>query len=124
MVSPNFPMGGLTLLGFTALIDPPRPTVEECHTAGVKVVMVTGDHPIAARSIAKIAQHDHANGISVPEDYHGAIVVHGNAMAKFDQDDWDYVLSHEEIVFARTMPQQKQELVQQLARKDHIVAMV
>jgi sodium/potassium-transporting ATPase subunit alpha len=132
---PNFPMGGLTLLGFTALIDPPRPTVfhavEECHSAGVKVIMVTGDHPITARSIAKslnmitqkTKEEMEEDGETVPPNYHGAIVIHGQDMSKFDQADWDFVLSHEEIVFARTMPQQKQELVQQLARKNHIVAM-
>lgn len=53
----NFPIQDLTLLGMMSLIDPPRPTVpnaiQDCHRAGIKVFMVTGDHPITAHSIAK-----------------------------------------------------------------------
>lgn len=54
---PNFPTTGLTLIGFMSLIDPPRmsvgPAIAECNTAGVRVFMVTGDHPITAHAIAK-----------------------------------------------------------------------
>lgn len=132
---PNFPMGGLTFLGFTGLIDPPRENVHNavhlCHTAGIKVIMVTGDHPITARSIAKsldmitmkTKEELEEEGLPIPDDYHDSIVVHGQDIMKFDQDDWDYVLSHDEIVFARTLPQQKQDIVHQLTNKNHIVAM-
>eukprot|EP00388_Colpodella_angusta_P032293 GDKK01026077.1.p1 GENE.GDKK01026077.1~~GDKK01026077.1.p1 ORF type:complete len:463 (-),score=92.16 GDKK01026077.1:533-1870(-) len=117
------------------MIDPPRPSVrgaiEQCHNAGVKVIMVTGDHPITARSIAKslnmitmkTKEELIEEGLTVPEDYHDAIVVHGTEMERYSQDDWDHVLSHEEIVFARTMPQQKQEIVHQLTALGHVVAM-
>lgn len=132
---PNFPMIGLNLIGFTALIDPPRETVFNaislCHSAGIKVIMVTGDHPITARSIAKslnmitkkTKEEFEEEGQPLPADYRGAVVVHGTEMANFTQEDWDNVLEHEEIVFARTMPQQKQELVMQLTKKNHVVAM-
>ena len=47
---------GLVFLGIMALIDPPRPAVpaavEKCKTAGIKVIMVTGDHPVTAQAIA------------------------------------------------------------------------
>lgn len=47
---PNFPQKGLRFLGFMSLIDPPRPqvldAVRKCREAGIKVVMVTGDHPV------------------------------------------------------------------------------
>merc|ERR1719219_1982614 len=53
----NWPMTGLRFLGFYAMIDPPRPSVPDavlkCQAAGIKVVMVTGDHPTTAEAIAK-----------------------------------------------------------------------
>lgn len=49
--NPNFPQKHLRFLGFMALIDPPRPQVKEavakCRQAGIKVIMVTGDHPVS-----------------------------------------------------------------------------
>jgi len=54
---PNFPMIGLRFLGLVSMIDPPKSTVptaiETCRAGGVRVVMVTGDHPITARAIAR-----------------------------------------------------------------------
>lgn len=47
---PNFPQKGLRFLGFISLMDPPRPqvldAVGKCRMAGIKVIMVTGDHPV------------------------------------------------------------------------------
>ena len=133
----GFPIERLTFVGFVAMIDPARlsvaPAIRECNSAGVKVFMVTGDHPITARSIAKTLgllthktleeiQEDGDQGID-EETYREAIVVHGRDMEDFDQPDWDFVLEHKEIVFARTMPSQKQEIVNQLKELGHVVAM-
>lgn len=56
--SMNFPTEGMCFVGLMALIDPPRPNVPDavakCRTAGIKVIMVTGDHPITAKAIAKM----------------------------------------------------------------------
>ena len=53
----NFPLEDLTFVGLMAMIDPPRANVPEavakCKSAGMKVIMVTGDHPITAAAIAK-----------------------------------------------------------------------
>ena len=53
----NFPLEDLTFVGLMAMIDPPRANVPEavakCKSAGIKVIMVTGDHPITAAAIAK-----------------------------------------------------------------------
>jgi sodium/potassium-transporting ATPase subunit alpha len=132
---PNFPLSGLTLVGFFSLIDPPRmtvkPAIAECYTAGIRVFMVTGDHPITAHAIAKslnlitnptVAELEF-DKIPVPEDYHESIVVHGTEMLNFTEADWTRVLRHKEIVFARTMPQQKQDIVKQLNRLGNVVAM-
>lgn len=55
--NPNFPVDDLIFVGFISLIDPPRPgvpeAVEKCKRAQIKVMMVTGDHPITAEAIAK-----------------------------------------------------------------------
>ena len=54
----NFPIEGLCFAGLMSLIDPPRlnvpDAVDKCRTAGIKVIMVTGDHPITAKAIAKM----------------------------------------------------------------------
>ncbi|PXF41383.1 Sodium/potassium-transporting ATPase subunit alpha-3 [Gracilariopsis chorda] len=134
----NFPMNGLTFVGLMALLDPPREAVPDavatCQTAGVKVIMVTGDHPATAKSIAKqvnIIQSPTAEdvakerGIPVDEvdrsDIH-AIVVPGSQIKDLEQDDWDRILAHDQIVFARTSPQQKLIIVENNQRLGNIVA--
>jgi len=53
----NFPLDGLRFCGLLSMIDPPRPAVPSavrtCRGAGIKVIMVTGDHPVTAKAIAK-----------------------------------------------------------------------
>lgn len=53
----NFPLSGLRFCGLISMIDPPRPAVpgavKKCREAGIKVVMVTGDHPVTAKAIAR-----------------------------------------------------------------------
>merc|ERR1712184_51107 len=53
----NFPPEGLRFVGLMSMIDPPRAAVPDavskCRSAGIKVIMVTGDHPITAKAIAK-----------------------------------------------------------------------
>lgn len=53
----NFPMEGFSFVGLIAMMDPPKPgvpeAVENCRTAGIKVFMLTGDHPVTAESIAR-----------------------------------------------------------------------
>lgn len=54
---PNFPLSGMRFVGLMSMIDPPRAAVPDavakCRSAGIKVIMVTGDHPITAKAIAK-----------------------------------------------------------------------
>ncbi len=53
----NYPTVGLKFVGIISMIDPPRPAVPDavskCKSAGIKVIMVTGDHPITAKAIAR-----------------------------------------------------------------------
>ena len=131
----NFQKDNLIFAGFISLVDPPRPTVKSaihcCHEAGIKVFMVTGDHPTTAKSIAQSlnlitspTEKDLLDeGICIPIEGVKSIVVTGSEIANFTSTDWDRVLNHEEIVFARTMPQQKQDIVRELNKLGHIVAM-
>merc|ERR1711911_577014 len=54
---PNFPLTGMRFAGLMSMIDPPRAAVPDavakCRSAGIKVIMVTGDHPITAKAIAR-----------------------------------------------------------------------
>lgn len=131
----NFPMNNLVLVGYMSLIDPPRmsvkPAIHDCNTAGVKVFMVTGDHPITAHAIAKSLNLITCptknelldQGLPMPPEGVQSIVVTGADLLKYTQEDWDFTLGHREIVFARTMPQQKQDIVRELTKKGHVVAM-
>ena len=102
-------------LGLIALADPVRPTVpgaiQECQTAGIRVIMITGDYPGTALSIARQIGLDSANGaISGPE-----------VAAMDEQTLRDRVAKAS--VFARAVPEQKLQLVSALKANGEIVAM-
>jgi sodium/potassium-transporting ATPase subunit alpha len=128
----------MTFVGLISMIDPPRPGVAEavqvCKDAGIKVIMVTGDHPLTAKAIAKqvnIISHDTIEDIArrenkpiteIDAERAGAIVIHGHQIKDLDDDDWEYVLKHKDIVFARTSPQQKLQIVERNQLRGDIVA--
>ncbi|XP_076182319.1 sodium/potassium-transporting ATPase subunit alpha [Ptiloglossa arizonensis] len=137
----NFPTRGYRFVGLVSLIDPPRPTVPEavrkCRTAGIKVIMVTGDHPVTAMAIAKkvgiiseghetryeraVLQNKSSSQITDPDTY--AIIITGIELRNMDDDELDNVIrKYEEIVFARTSPQQKLLIVESCQRLGEIVA--
>jgi len=137
----NFPLSGLRFCGLMSMIDPPRAAVPDavakCRSAGIKVIMVTGDHPITAKAIAKgvgiISEgnetvEDIAARLNVhlsevnPRDAK-ACVVHGMDLRDMTPAQIDDILIHHtEIVFARTSPQQKLIIVEGCQRMGAIVA--
>jgi len=138
---PNFPTDGLTFVGLISMIDPPRAAVPDavakCRSAGIKVIMVTGDHPITAKAIAKgvgiisdgsETKEDVAERLNIPveEVRPGevtACVVHGTLLKDMSVYDIESILKdHSEIVFARTSPQQKLIIVEGCQRLGSIVA--
>lgn len=138
---PNFPLDELRFVGLMSMIDPPRAAVPDavakCRSAGIKVIMVTGDHPITAKAIAKgvgiispgsetIEDIAERLGIPVSDVNHAdarACVVHGTDLKDMVTQQMDNILrDHSEIVFARTSPQQKLIIVEGCQRMGAIVA--
>ncbi|RIW12528.1 cation-translocating P-type ATPase [Algoriphagus lacus] len=106
----------LEYFGKVGMIDPPRETVktsiQECKTAGIKPVMITGDHHATAKAIAEEV------GIWKPGD----LVLTGAELA--DLNDEDFAKQVEKVsVYARVAPDQKLRIVQTLQLKGHYVAM-
>ena len=101
-------------LGLVCLADPLRPAVpmavRDCHLAGIRVVMITGDYPVTAQAIAREA------GLPCEK------VVTGAQMALLD-DAGLRALVREVHVFARILPEQKLRLVQAFKANGEIVAM-
>merc|ERR1712179_768038 len=137
----NFPLEGLRFVGLMSMIDPPRAAVPDavskCRSAGIKVIMVTGDHPITAKAIARSVGII-SEGTETVEDIAArtgrdvkdinprdarACVVKGGDLKDINEKALDDILMyHTEIVFARTSPQQKLIIVEGCQRMGAIVA--
>jgi len=107
-------------LGVVGIIDPPRPEVAaaiaEAQGAGIRVIMITGDHP---RTAARIGQQ---LGIAAADgdDVHSGVT--GRILAELDADEFAAAVA-QEPVFARVTPEQKLDIVEALQRDGNIVAM-
>lgn len=110
----------LTFLGMQAMIDPPRAeaieAVHACHSAGIRVAMITGDHPLTAAAIAARI------GLKGKESEGGLAAITGAEMAAMS-DDALRDAAAKYAVFARVMPEQKLRLVKALQELGNIVAM-
>ena len=107
--------GGMIFLGVIGIIDPPREEVfdaiEECKGAGIRVIMITGDHAITAEAIAKDL------GIGNEEG-----TVTGAELEKMEDEELtEVVMKHN--IFARTSPEHKLRLVKALQENNKLVAM-
>lgn len=106
----------LVFVGLTGMIDPPRREVRDailkCRRAGIRTVMITGDHGTTAEAIAQqlgILQR-------------GSQVLTGQQLSNMDEDALDKAVD-KTSVFARVSPEHKLRIVKSLQRKGHIVAM-
>ena len=111
---------GLIWCGAVGIIDPPRDTVrgsiEECHKAGIRVIMCTGDNPDTATAIAKKIGLIRKN--ENPEGH----VFTGNQWEQMTQAQREDAAKHA-CVLARVEPLHKQQLVDILQNQNHVVAM-
>ncbi len=102
-------------LGLVGLSDPVRPTVaaaiRECYSAGIRVVMITGDYPVTAQAIARQIGLTQAGGILTGAD-----------LERMGDDELDRHIQNTNI-FARAVPEQKLRIVNALQNKGEVVAM-
>jgi calcium-translocating P-type ATPase len=104
----------LELLGLVGLLDPPRPEVREalhaCHRAGMRVAVITGDHPGTARAVAReigLDVHLVVTGAELPDD-------EALLGALMDRDG---------VLACRVAPEQKLRIARALQARGHVVAM-
>ena len=106
----------LTFIGMVGMIDPPREeakkAVEKCKTAGIKTVMITGDHKITATAIAKKL------GILENEDE----AITGTELEKMSDEDLEKNVRHYSV-YARVSPEHKVRIVKAWQKNGEIVAM-
>ncbi|MDX5334176.1 MAG: cation-transporting P-type ATPase [Gammaproteobacteria bacterium] len=105
----------ITLLGLLGLIDPPREeaiaAVRDCQAAGIRVKMITGDHALTARGIARQLRLQN-----------GDEVVTGHDLETMDDDELARIVPQVDV-FARTTPEHKLRLVTALQAAGKVVAM-
>jgi Ca2+-transporting ATPase len=107
---------GLTFIGLQGMIDPPRPEVKEavreCREAGIKTIMITGDHVLTAKAIA--------NQLGIlPQK---GKVMDGQTLSQLSVEKLEEVVD-DVYVFARVSPEHKLKIVKALQKRGHIVAM-
>ncbi|KUM84301.1 cation-transporting ATPase [Streptomyces pseudovenezuelae] len=108
----------LTILGLVGMLDPPRPEVRDavdaCRHAGIRIVMVTGDHPLTAEAVARRV------GIVRQPD---PTVVTGTRLDTLDDDALDALLAGSgELLLCRVSPEHKMRVVTALQRRGEVVA--
>jgi len=107
---------GLTLLGLLGIEDPPRPgvavSIADCRKAGIRVAMVTGDHPETARALAREVGLLNSSGI----------VIEGKDLPA-DENILGALMDRDGIVVSRVAPEDKLRIARALRKRGHVVAM-
>lgn len=132
-----YPSSNFTFVGLVSLEDPPKHGVREaigqCRQAGVKVMMVTGDHPLTAAAIGKkinlmlqetremVAARTGRAFATIQDHEYNSVVIHGEIIDELSDEDWEHILEKQEIIFARTSPKHKLEIVKRCQARGHIV---
>jgi calcium-translocating P-type ATPase len=109
---------GLCFLGLVAMLDPPRAEVKDavarCHGAGIRVIVITGDHPLTAAAIASRV------GIGGPEP---RVLDAAEIDHRSERELESLLAGGEELIFARASPEAKLQIASALRASGHVVAM-
>ncbi|MCX8026764.1 MAG: cation-translocating P-type ATPase [Thermodesulfovibrionales bacterium] len=115
-ISPEVVEKDMAILGLVGIIDPPRPeaaaSVAVCKSAGIKTVMITGDHPSTAKYIAQ--------SIGIIEKDEGVLT--GKDLSRLKEEEFQKVVK-DVSVYARVAPEQKLKIVKALQSQGQYVAM-
>jgi sodium/potassium-transporting ATPase subunit alpha len=128
---------GLTFVGILGIVDPPRDEIPEVvrvlRGASIRIFMVTGDFKLTAQAIAEecgiISNPMMVDDINALEreakigSTKQAIVLSGSELITLNENQWDQLCLYQEVVFARTTPEQKLRIVKELQARDNIVGM-
>lgn len=108
----------LCLVGLIAMLDPPRwgvaEAVAQCHAAGIRIIVITGDHPITAAAIAQRVGITGAHPTVVSAEQFDRLTETQLA---------DLIREHPEVIFARASPEAKLHIAEALRGDGHVVAM-
>jgi calcium-translocating P-type ATPase len=108
----------LCFLGLIAMLDPPRPEVREavaaCHSAGIRIIVITGDHPLTAAAIARQV----GIGADSPTAVDATAIDH-----RHERDLRELLAEGKELIFARASPETKLQIAEALRFQGHTIAM-
>ncbi|DBA00203.1 TPA: hypothetical protein N0F65_007828 [Lagenidium giganteum] len=112
----------LTFIGLASMLDPPRPEVrpmiEICRTAGIRVIVITGDNKLTAESICR-----KIGVFAADEDVKHKSFTGAEFFALPEEKQFEYLMTDSGLVFSRTEPKHKQQLVKMLKSKGEVAAM-
>ncbi|EJD74746.1 cation transporting ATPase [Loa loa] len=137
--SSDIVLENLTFLGMAALIDPPRDdaanAIKQCKEAGIKVYMITGDHPTTAVAVARkigligtddemleSSGRDHLKISVIDDKQRNWRIAIGDDLDRLDESGWNELLKKKYIVFARINPHQKFRIIKECQKRGEIVA--